>query len=510
MNVIEHNPEKIKDKIFDAIIIGGGIYGVMLSLVASQKGLKTLLLERDDFGGATSFNSLRIVHGGLRYLQKMDIHRFRESVSERKWFLKNFPDLVEPLPCLMPLYGNGVYRPSIFKFALLLNDLLSINRNKGISGKSILPGGKIIDAEKVKSIFPDVDTQNLKGGALWYDGSMADSQRVLIESLKWACSLGADVLNYFEAKDLLRKDNQITGVKALDKSNGNYYSFASNIVINSAGPWCREVASKFDKDYKDLFNSSIAWNILFNKQALSDHALAVTPKKPNGKTYFLRPWKGMLLAGTVHEPWSGVSKNPMPSEASIKMFIHDLNSSINNLNLGPKDILHIFSGLLPAKEEGSDTLAVREKIIDHQKEKGPKGLFSMSGVKFTTARLVAEKTVDIIFQNIPYKKMAGRTYSQLENFDFNWNPREIDNSTRENFREIIVNESVQHLDDLILRRTSLGDNPERALDIAPQVCQLFGWDIPKSKNEMSRLENYYRIKGLQSDHLILSTQSTKF
>ncbi len=217
MDTILRNPEKAKDKIYDAIIIGGGIYGVMLSLVASQKGIKTLLLERDDFGGATSFNSLRIVHGGLRYLQKMDLHRFFESVSERKWFLKNFPDLVEPLACLMPLNGKGLYRPSIFRVALFLNDLLSLNRNKGVPKNSKLPGGKIISAEEVKKIFPDVDTNNLKGGAVWYDGSMPDSQRVLIESLKWACSLGATALNYFEAKDILIDNNKVSGVRVFDK-----------------------------------------------------------------------------------------------------------------------------------------------------------------------------------------------------------------------------------------------------------------------------------------------------
>ena len=499
MNKIIRDPEKNKDKIFDAIIIGGGIYGAMLSLVASQSGLKTLLLERDDFGGATSFNSLRIVHGGLRYLQKMDLNRFFESVSERKWLLKNFPDLVKPLPCLMPLYGKGLYRPSIFKIALLLNDILSMNRNQDMPETSKLPGGKIISAEEVKKILPDVDTINLKGGALWYDGSMPDSQRILIEILKWSCSLGAETLNYFEAKDLIKKENQVTGVRALDRENGTYYNFSSKIVINAAGPWCRDVAKYFDKDYQDLFKSSIAWNILFNKKAISNHAIAVNPKRPGAKTYFLRPWKGMLFAGTIHEPWNGITKNPIPSESSVSTFINDLNSTINNLNLKQEDILNIYSGLLPAKENGSEKLAVREVILDHSKSGGPEGLFSISGVKFTTARLVAEKTINKIFsdnKNSTNVSMDSPIYEKcLGLFDYNWYPEENDPDWKEILVKIVNNESVLHLDDLVLRRTSIGDNPVRTLDLAQKISYLFNWDFERIENERDRLKNsYFTIK----------------
>ena len=130
MSEIIREPLDAVKKKYDLIIIGGGIYGTMLSLEASRRGLLSLLLERDDFGQHTSFNSLRIIHGGLRYLQSLDLHRFRESVSERKWFLKTFPHLIKTLPCLMPLYGNGLYHPFVLRTALLMNDILSYNRNR--------------------------------------------------------------------------------------------------------------------------------------------------------------------------------------------------------------------------------------------------------------------------------------------------------------------------------------------------------------------------------------------
>jgi glycerol-3-phosphate dehydrogenase len=125
MGIITRDPVGAVRGRYDLIVVGGGIYGVMILLEASRRRLNALLVERDDFGGQTSFNSLRIIHGGLRYLQTLDLHRFRESVSERQWFLRTFPDLIRPLPCLMPLHGDGLRRPPVLRAALAANDFLS-------------------------------------------------------------------------------------------------------------------------------------------------------------------------------------------------------------------------------------------------------------------------------------------------------------------------------------------------------------------------------------------------
>lgn len=494
------NPSNAAKESYDMIIIGGGIYGVMLSFVASQYGLKNLLLERDDFGCATSFNSLRIVHGGLRYLQKADLHRFFESVGERRWFLRNFPGLVEPLSCLLPLYGKGVFRPSIFRVALKINDILSLHRNFGVQQNFQLPSGRIISPKEVEKIFPAVDTQGLKGGALWYDASMPDSQILLMEILKQSCAMGTTALNYVDVRELIESNGAIQGIIAVDKEDSKTYKFNSKVVVNAAGPWCRELAANMDKDYPELFRSSIAWNVLFNKKALSDHALAVTPKRNGAPTYFLRPWKGMLLAGTIHEPWDGVESNPKPKMNSVRNFIDDLNRSIEHLKLNADDILHIFSGLLPAKEQGSSELAVREIILDHGENGGIEGLYSISGVKFTTARLVAEKTIKKILRNsVKAQKNQPLTgifkqsiFHHSGIFDFDWRMNGSDQNWRDDLKKIIKEESVMHLDDLILRRTSLGDNPKRAMEVSSAICELFDWEETKRKWEVERLRSYYQ------------------
>ncbi len=117
------------------------------------------------------------------------------------------------------------------------------------------------------------------------------------------------------------------------------YEFKAEKIINSSGPWCRMLASKFDKDYPELFKDSFAWNILFNHPALSTHALAVTPKKPGARTYFIHQWKGLLFAGTVHSPWKDSSRVPIPGKDAVSNFIDELNDSIKDLNLKDSDVL---------------------------------------------------------------------------------------------------------------------------------------------------------------------------
>jgi glycerol-3-phosphate dehydrogenase len=472
MTRIIRDPAAFAQKTYDLIIIGGGIYGVMISFEAAKRGLKALVLERKDFGGATTFNCLRILHGGFRYLQTIDLHRFRESVAERKWFLKTFPELVLPLPCLMPLYGKGLRRPFIMKFAGLINDFLSRDRNEGVKSEYAIPSSQIIDVEEVARIFPEVDLSGLKGGLLWYDAIMPDPQFILMELLKCSVKNGCGALNYMKAKTLITEDNKATGVTAQDALNAETFVFKSNVVVNATGPWSRRFAASVDKDHPQLFKSSLAWNVLFDKPALSSYALAITPKKPDARTYFIVPWKDKLLAGTVHSPWTYQAKQPSPSKQMLASFLDDLNFAISGAGFSQDKILHIFSGLLPATCEGGMELTKREVILDHAKNGGPRGFYSVSGIKFTTARLVAEKLLKKIFpdrdnQHEPFFEIFENSKSDWQaGRDFDANCKEpIDDSALEALRAIIDKESVTSMDDLLFRRTNLWEVVHRDINI---------------------------------------------
>ena len=491
MTTISRSPETAESEHYDIIIIGGGIYGAMLLLEAAQQNQRALLLERQDFGAETSYNSLRIIHGGLRYLQTLDFVRFWESVAERQWLLGTFPDLVKPMPCMMPLYNKGVKRPSVLKAALLLNDLLSAQRNKNVPATNAINNGRILNATETRQLFPGVINDALTGSALWYDAHAPDTQRIIMETLHWACSLGAQAFNYVEVTDVLKSGNTVSGVRASDKETGKTYEYRCNTVINATGPHTRKLSERFDRDIPELYRPSLAWNIRFNCPTPSSHALALTPERPGALTYFLHPWKGRLLAGMWHEPYKGKIINPpVPGEKLIENFIDDMNLMMPDANLSMDNIEHIHAGYLPVTEEGGTKLTKRAVIYDHGSKGGPKGLYSITGIKFTTARKEAERTLKYILgkTNLNRKNRPNQTdAAEITCAGYDWMPTAEDTSWKNDVKALIKNESVLHIDDLIYRRTSIGDNPDRVRALAEEIANLFDWDEQRKQLEVSTL-----------------------
>src|SRR5215213_3976675 len=150
--VIARDPAAAAAASYDVIVIGGGVYGIAVTYRAMQLGLRALLLERDDYGGASSGNSLRILHGGIRSLQSLNLRCFRDMAVSQSWFLRHFPEHIAPLECLMPLYGNGLRRPATFRAALALDRLLRGVCGAGPGGG--LPRGAVLDANETRRRFP--------------------------------------------------------------------------------------------------------------------------------------------------------------------------------------------------------------------------------------------------------------------------------------------------------------------------------------------------------------------
>jgi len=393
---IPRRPAASASRDYDLVVAGGGIYGVALAFEAARRGYRPLLLERDDFGGGTSWSNLRIIHGGLRYLQTLDLRRFRESVAERRWFLRYFPDLVRPLPCLMPLYGHGLKRPSLLRLVLAANDVLSLDRNRNVETRARLARGRVLGVSDTVRHFPQVKRQALEGGALWWDAVMLSSERVLIELLSWACSAGATALNYVEVERVVVEDGQVTGVEARDHIAGRMHRFVASRVVNAMGPRSQIFADQLDSATPALFRPTLAFNVLIDRPPLAQTAVAVEPR-PGGSTYFVLPWKGRVLAGTFHAGLSQSVLEPRVADHHVTQFLDDLNAAIPGLDLTPQDVIHVYAGLLPGRRPGTAELATRAVIHDHGAHGGPRGLYSVSGVKFTVARRVAEDTLRAMF-----------------------------------------------------------------------------------------------------------------
>ncbi len=478
---------------YDVIVVGGGIYGAALVWNAVRMGLRVLLVEKGDFGSATTFNHLRTVHGGLRYLQSLDMPRFFESTRERRWFMKMFPSLTRPLPCLMPLYGNGPYRPSVFHVALGLNNALSCGRNAGVQKEQQLDSARVISAEEVVARFPLVDRDGLKGGAVWYDGGMPSPQLVIMALLNNACEQGATALNYLEGTKLLEEEGRVRGLRCRDNETGSTFDFQSDVVINATGPWCREFAASFSKDDEELFRYSIAWNVLFNRKPLSTHSLALKAKRPGSRMYFVHGFHEKMMAGTIHAPMKKRCDHPVPGADEVAAYIDDLNLCVPGLHLKAEDVQHIYAGMLPVQVQGSVKLAARAIVRNHGENGGPQGAWSVSGVKFTTARLVAEKMLQQIFskQVLPSSESAPIECNKDCLFPLGGDfAQEGDSGWKEQLQRIIEQQAVVHLDDLLLRRTTIGDNPQTAVALAEDVCQLFNWDGARKVEELERVKEY--------------------
>lgn len=509
---IERAPAAASHRDYDLIVIGAGIYGAMIALEATRRGCSVLLLEKDDFGGATSYNSLRIIHGGLRDLQTLGFRRYWQFGKERRWFLDHFPHLVERLPVLVPLYQRGIMRTEVFRLAFWLDRLLLPRRDRtGEEGRSI-PPGRVLSPAEVKQRFPAVDEHGLAGGALWYDACVPDSQRLVVDVIRAVCERGATALNYMPAVDLLTDAGTVTGVRAEDAQDGTSYRFRADTVVNAAGPWCREVARRFENEVSALYDCSIAWNVLFDREAPAECGLGVTPPESGTQIYFVHPWKDRLLIGTGHRPRAGVEGRPRPSDAELADFLDNVNRALPHLDLAHVDILHVYAGYLPAKGGGTTDFVKTDRWVDHSTRGGPSGLFSIQGTKFTAARATAEKGIARIFPD----RKADEEWSLLHEgrveagaprgvFDFHWEPDTDEGGRLELLDHIVNEEAVIHLDDLILRRTSLGDNPRRALRLAPQLCQLFDWSQERCEDEVRRVEEHFswaRRSSPSTDELV--------
>lgn len=386
---------------YDLIVVGGGIYGACLALTSAKSGRRVALIERDRFGQATSANSLGILHGGLRYLQSLDLRRFRESVQERAWFLRHFAGLVKPQGFVMPLYGKGLRRRMIMRPALALNDFLSRHRNEGVAADYHIPSGQLLNNQATIDLFPAVDTKGLQGAACWYDAVMTDPDRLFDAIVSRACRSGANCQDQVEGKRLRVENDRVVGVEAIDHRTGAMVNYDAPVVVNCAGPWCRELAEAFDRDLPQLFRPTLAFNLLLDRQPLSRFGLAVCPHNQPNRTCFLVPRHDRILAGTFHATWSAPITRPEPTEHQLLDFLDQLNQAAPTLNLSLRDILRVDAGLLPAAREGSSSTATRPVIHDHGTAQGPNGLYSICGVKYTTARCVAEQTLQMIQEKQP-------------------------------------------------------------------------------------------------------------
>ena len=423
----------LADREFDLVVVGAGVYGAATAWDASLRGLSVALIDKGDFGSGTSFNNLKTIHGGLRYLQHADFTRMRESVRERRNLMRIAPHLVHPLPFLVPTYrGSLLNSRTAMRAALFINDLVSWDRNELADRQKHLPAGEALARDACLEMAPGIERDGLTGGVLWYDAQMYNSDRLTLSFVLSAAKEGTVVANFVEATELIRDGSQVKGVRARDVLLGeDGLELRGRLVVNAAGPWVDGLSPAPRK----LFHLSKAMNLV-TRPIVDDVAIGVTSRRAHrdadavvsaGDRFLcLVPWRDVTLVGTSHAPFDGRPDELEATEDDVQDLIDDVNAAYPAAKLERRDVRLIHRGLLPrtpASLNGVGVTLQKTYRLDDHRDDGVEGLLTIVGVKYTTARDVAEKAVDralALLEKAPSASRSAETAlvgGDIESFD---------------------------------------------------------------------------------------------
>jgi glycerol-3-phosphate dehydrogenase len=463
---------------WDVAVVGGGIYGTVVAWDAAQRGLAVALVEREDFGAGASWNSLKTIHGGMRYLQTLDLVRLRQSARERATLLAIAPAIVRPLPFVVPTYGHGPTGREALALGLLLNDGLTRDRNRGLPPDHQIPDARTVSAAEALRLLPGLDRRGLTGAALWHDAQAASTERLTLAFLHAAASAGALAANHAEVVSFLRASGRVAGVAVRDTLSGTTLEVRARMVANAAGPWADEVLARcgVPRPAAPLLR---ARNLVLRRPPAAPFAVGA---RSGGRFLFLVPWGGRTIVGTSYEPAEAPPSDPFA-------FLDEAARAFAWAGIGRGDVALVHEGLVPGRG-GVSGLSTRPRLHDHEAEHGLPGLVSLQGVKYTTARAVAERAVDLVVRRLGRASPPCRTaVTPLAE------ARPPEGPLEAAARRAVRDEMAVTLADAVLRRLDLGTAgppPPGELDTVVRVMAAdLGWDAARERDERAALARFY-------------------
>ncbi|KAK2864989.1 hypothetical protein FQN49_004025 [Arthroderma sp. PD_2] len=384
------------DNIYDILVIGGGATGSGIALDAATRGLRVAMVERDDFSAGTSSKSTKLVHGGVRYLEKavweMDYNQYalvKEALRERKYFLHTAPHLSMWLPIMVPV--QKWWQVPYFWAGTKCYDFLA--GSEGIESSYFLPRSKALDA------FPMLRKDNLFGALVYYDGAHNDS-RMNVSLAMTAALYGCTVVNHMEVTELTKDANgKLNGAKVKDliaerngEENGEF-TIRAKSIINATGPFTDSIRKLDDPSAKEIVAPSSGVHIILPGYYSPAKMGLIDPSTSDGRVIFFLPWQGNTIAGTTDSP-TQITKNPIPSEEDINWILSEIRGYLApDINVQRDDVLAAWSGIRPLvrdpKAKNTQSL-VRNHLISVSNS----GLLTCAGGKWTTYRQMAEEAVD--------------------------------------------------------------------------------------------------------------------
>lgn len=390
---------------FDVLIIGGGIHGLATAYDAARRGLATALIERGDFGSGSSFNHAKTVHGGLRSLQTGDVAKARFSMHERRAMARIAPNYVTPLRFMMATTRKLTRSRVALSVGFAVDALVGHDRNEGVAPWLHLPAGCVVPWAAYHEAFAANATPGATGGATWWDYHMPVSDRLTLAFAQAAAQYGAVIANYVEAVSPIRAGRAVTGVAARDRVTGSDLAIDARLVINAAGAH----AVRWQTEFGGRLSTPLlkATNVVTRRPAAPVGLGAPTS---GGRLLLIMPWQGRALIGTSHSEGPVDAADTAVSPAELGAFLDEINSAFPALLLTPDDVTLVHRGVVPGERHrnGVFGLMAHHRIIDHARH-GVDGAVSVLGVKYTTARGVAQAVVDLACRKLGRQAIACRT-----------------------------------------------------------------------------------------------------
>lgn len=485
---------------WDFIVIGGGATGLGIAVDAASRGYRTVLLEQSDFSKATSSRSTKLVHGGVRYMQRGDIALVREALRERGYLRKNAPHVVKNQRFII---GNYTWwEKPFYTIGLTFYDLLAGRLGLGRS----LPMTK---HGVVKSV-PQIQQKGLKGGVVYHDGQFDDA-RLAINLMQTAVECGATAVNYAQVTELLKNPKgKISGVVVKDLLGDQEFTLNGTCIINATGVFVDDIIKMDNKDEAPLVRPSQGVHVVVDKSFLGGDDAIMIPKTSDGRVMFGVPWHNRVILGTTDTPVKDFVLEPVAIEEEVDFI---LETAGRYLVKKPqrKDVLSVFAGLRPlaAPKKQSDEMKTKEISRSHKLLVSDSELITITGGKWTTYRIMAEETIDLAIRKkgIKYKpcvtkKMRIHGYKKIKDRS-NWmyvygsdqdaildmekeNPafaEKLDKDFDFTISQVVWavrKEMAMTLDDVLARRVRLLSlDAKKSIEIAGKVANIMAKELGK-------------------------------
>ena len=380
---------------WDVLVIGGGSSGFGAAVEAAARGYKTVLVERFDFAKGTSSRSTKLVHGGVRYLEQMNVTLVLDALRERGHMLRNAPQLVHDLSFVVPAFSY--FTLPYYGFGLKVYERLS--------GRLSFGASRLLSREKTIEMLPGIASEGLRGGVLYHDGQFDDA-RYIVTLLRTFQDLGGTAINYVEATGLLLRNGKTVGVTVRDGEGGAEFALQAKVVVNAAGVFAEDVLAMDGAARGTLLAMSQGTHFVLPHSWLPGDSALMVPKTADGRVLFAIPWHGATVVGTTDEGVDHASIEPR-SMQSERSFLFEHIARYFGRRPRAEEILSVWSGLRPLVKKGGGKTSKLSR--DHTILVSKSGLVTVTGGKWTTYRRMGQDAIDHAAEIAGLAKVASRT-----------------------------------------------------------------------------------------------------